>query len=73
MLDFRNLNNVTVKDAYTLPRVEDTITSLGVARFFTTLDFHAALWQIMNMVLCYVHNILTATTNVIIVNPASAI
>ncbi len=46
-IDFRNLNAVTVKDAYPLPRVDDTITSLGAARFFTTLDLGSAFWQIV--------------------------
>ncbi len=46
-IDFRALNAATVKDAYPLPRIDDTITSLGVARFFTTLDFGSAFWQII--------------------------
>ncbi len=46
-IDFRNLNAVTVKDAYPLPRIDDTVTSLGGARFFTTLDFGSAFWQIV--------------------------
>ncbi len=46
-LDFRNLNAVTIKDAYPLPRIDGTITSLGGARFFTTLDFGSTLWQIV--------------------------
>ncbi len=46
-IDFRNLNAVTVKDAYPLPKIDDTSTSLGAARFFTTLDFGSAFWQIV--------------------------
>ncbi len=46
-IDFRNLNAVTVKDAYPLPRIDDAITSLGAARFFHTLDFGSAFWQIV--------------------------
>ena len=46
-IDFRALNAATVKDAYPRPRIDDTITSLGVARFFTTLDFRSAFWQIV--------------------------
>ncbi len=46
-IDFRNLNAVAIKDAYPLPRIDDTITSLGGARFFTTLDFGSAFWQIV--------------------------
>ena len=46
-IDFRNLNAVTIKDAHPLPRFDATIISLGGARFFTTLDFGSASWQIV--------------------------
>ena len=34
-IDFRMLNAQTIGDAFPLPRIDDTITSLGSARFFT--------------------------------------
>ena len=45
-VDFRNLNDVTIKDAYPLPRIDDALTYLGQARYFTTLDLAGAFWQV---------------------------
>ena len=36
--DFRYLNSVTVKDAYPIPRIDESLSKLGDAKFFTTLD-----------------------------------
>ena len=36
--DFRYLNSVTVKDAYPIPRIDESFSKLGDAKFFTTLD-----------------------------------
>ena len=36
--DFRQINDVTVKDAYLIPRVDDTMAALGGEQFFSTLD-----------------------------------
>ncbi|CAF0944553.1 unnamed protein product, partial [Brachionus calyciflorus] len=44
-IDFRKLNQVTVKDSYPLPRIDDTVDALGGAKFFTTLDLAAGSWQ----------------------------
>ncbi len=38
--DFRNLNACTVKDAYPLPRTDDSITNLGDAKYFTLTSRH---------------------------------
>ena len=35
---FRYLNSVTVKDAYPIPRIDESLSKLGDAKFFTTLD-----------------------------------
>ena len=35
--DFRYLNSVTVKDAYPIPRIDESLSKLGDAKFFTTL------------------------------------
>ena len=40
--DFRYLNSVTVKDAYPIPRVYESLSKLGDAKFFTTLDLGSA-------------------------------
>ena len=44
--DFRYLNSVTVKDAYPIPRIDESISKLGDAKFFTTLDLGSAFWQV---------------------------
>ena len=43
--DFRYLNSVTVKDAYPIPRIDESLSKLGDAKFFTTLDLGSAFWQ----------------------------
>ena len=44
--DFRYLNSVTVKDAYPIPRTDESLSKLGDATFFTTLDLGSAFWQV---------------------------
>ena len=44
--DFRPLNDVTIKDAYPLPRIDLSLSRLGNARVFTSIDFAWAFWQI---------------------------
>ncbi|KAG1114109.1 hypothetical protein G6F61_010372 [Rhizopus arrhizus] len=45
-VDYRRLNGVTRKDVYPLPRIDDTIHSLGNAKIFSTLDLTSSYWQI---------------------------
>ncbi len=45
-IDFRKLNNRTVKDAYMLPRFDDTIDTLVGSRFFSKLDLRSGYWQV---------------------------
>lgn len=45
-VDFRALNNKTVKDRFPLPLIEDQITNLSGNVFFTTLDLASGYYQI---------------------------
>jgi len=44
-IDYRNLNLVTVKDAYPVPRMDECIDSFGDARVFSTLDCNTCYWK----------------------------
>ena len=43
--DFRPLNEVTVKDAYPLPRIDESLARLGKAKIYTSIDLAWAFWQ----------------------------
>ena len=45
-VDYRKVNSVTRKDAYPLPRVDDTLDTLAGSRLFTTLDLASGYWQV---------------------------
>lgn len=45
-IDFRKLNARTVKDAYSLPRIEETIDSLAGSKYYSKLDLRSGYWQV---------------------------
>ncbi len=44
-IDYRKLNEATVKDSYPIPRMDDCLDSLGEATIFTGLDAYSGYWQ----------------------------
>ena len=45
-IDLHKLNNRTVKDGYSLSRIEDTLDCLHGAVWFSTLDLKSRYWQV---------------------------
>ena len=45
-VDFRKMNDATIKDAHPLPRMDDTLESLHCSQYFTTLDLKSGYWQV---------------------------
>lgn len=47
-IDYRKLNSVTRKDAYPIPRIDDTLDTLAGSQWFSTLhvDMVSGYWQV---------------------------
>jgi hypothetical protein len=46
-VDYRRVNELTRKDSYPLPRMDECLDSLKDAGIFTTLDCNSGYWQIL--------------------------
>ena len=45
-VDYRRLNQISVYDAYPMPRVDDLIDTVGKSAFISTLDLTRGYWQV---------------------------
>jgi len=45
-VDFRKLNDVTKKDSFRLPRIDDLFDQLSGNVWFTTLNLKSGYWQV---------------------------
>ena len=45
-IDYRKLNNVTFKDAFPLPRIQECLDCLSGNQFLSTLDLQSGYWQL---------------------------
>jgi len=47
VVDYRALNEVTIKETYPIPRIDDTIEGLKEAKYFTVFDALSGYWQVL--------------------------
>jgi hypothetical protein len=45
-IDYRRLNDVTIKDAYPLPRIDESLDQLAGSSWFSCLDLASGYWQV---------------------------
>ncbi|XP_070573586.1 uncharacterized protein [Ptychodera flava] len=46
-IDYRRLNSKTIRDAYALPRIEESMQCLKGADWFSTVDLKSSYWQLL--------------------------
>ena len=44
-VDYRKLNNITIKDNFPFPLIEETLDSLNGSCYFSTIDLCPGYWQ----------------------------
>lgn len=45
-VDYRELNKRTIRDAYALPRIDETMDHLHGSKYFSCLDLKSGYWQV---------------------------
>ena len=45
-MDYRKVHSITHKDAYPLPRVDDTLDTLSGSNWFSTVDLKSGYWKV---------------------------
>jgi hypothetical protein len=45
-IDYQKVNTITRRDAYPLPRIDDTLDTLAGSKWFSTLDTVSRYWQV---------------------------
>ena len=45
-VDYRALNDITSKDSYPLPRIDDCFDALGGTTWFSSIDLQSGYWQV---------------------------
>ena len=45
-IDYHKLNEVTSKDSFPLPRIDDSLDALGGNKYFSVMDLSSGYWQV---------------------------
>ena len=45
-IDYRKLNDKTIKDSYPIPRIDSTLDALSRSKWFSTIDLKSGYWQV---------------------------
>ncbi|UYV75151.1 K02A2.6-like [Cordylochernes scorpioides] len=45
-VDYRKLNDVTVKDVYPIPRIDEVLDTLHGSKYFSAIDLKSGYWQV---------------------------